>query len=152
MILKVKKLANEATLPVKAHDTDAGFDFVATRFTQEIDKSGKLIIVYHTDISMEIPKGYVGLIFMRSSVCEKSLTLTNAVGVIDSGYRGEVIAKFKLTTDAIPTIYQPGDKIFQLVIIKLGDFSIKEATDLEDSDRGENGYGSTDENTNTENK
>lgn len=79
---EIKK--SEAVLPVRAHDTDAGLDLYSTRITQEIDNSGKMILVYHTDLAVEIPEGYVGLLFMKSSVSKRSLTLANAVGVIDS--------------------------------------------------------------------
>ena len=77
-------MTSQGVLPTRAHSTDAGLDLTATRLTQEVDASGKLILVYHTDIAVEIPEGYVGLLFMKSSVYNRSLTLTNAVGVIDS--------------------------------------------------------------------
>lgn len=77
-------LESKAVLPVRAHSTDAGYDLTATRITQELDEARKLVLVYHTDLAVEIPEGYVGLIFMRSSVSKTSLTLANAVGVIDS--------------------------------------------------------------------
>ena len=117
MEVKFKKLAEDAVIPSYANVGDAGMDLTATRFTQEFDKSGKMVLVYHTDLAVEIPEGYVGLLFMRSSVSQKSLMMCNCVGVIDSGYRGEIMGKFKLTTDALPTIYQPGEKFAQLVIV-----------------------------------
>lgn len=143
MEIKFKKLSENAVIPSYAHSDDAGMDLTATRFTQELDKSGKLVLVYHTDIAVEIPKGYVGLIFMRSSVCNKSIALANAVGVIDSNYRGELICKFKITTDAVPTIYQPGEKIAQLVILHNPRFTPVEAEELSETDRGEGGFGTT---------
>ena len=79
---EIKK--SEGILPTRAHNTDAGLDMYSTRITQEIDNSGKMILVYHTDIAVEIPEGYVGLLFMKSSVSKRSITLVNAVGVIDS--------------------------------------------------------------------
>lgn len=75
---------SNGVLPTKAHVDDAGYDLTATRITQELDESGKIVLVYHTDIAVELPVGSVGLVFMRSSVSKRSLTLTNAVGVIDS--------------------------------------------------------------------
>lgn len=143
MILKFKKLAKEAVIPTKANATDAGYDLTTTRFTQEFDRSGKMVLVYHTDIAVEIPEGHVGLLMMRSSVCERSVTLTNAAGVIDSGYRGELTGKFKITTDALPTIYQPGEVFAQLVIIPSPLFDVEVTDELSESDRGENGYGSS---------
>lgn len=145
MKVKFKKLSEQATIPFRAHPTDAGFDLVATNVTHEINECGQLILVYHTDIAMELPNGYVGLLFPRSSICNKSVTLTNCVGVIDSSYRGEIMAKMRSTTDVVPAIYKPGDKFAQIVIIKLpDDIEVEETETLSESDRGEGGYGSTD--------
>ena len=144
MDVKFKKLHEDAKIPSYAHDTDAGLDLTAVSFTQEFDKSNKLVLVYHTGLAVEIPEGYVGLIFMRSSVSNKSISLTNAVAVIDSGYRGELLLKYKITTDSLPTIYQPGEKIGQLVIIPYPKINPIEAEELSSSDRNEGGFGSTD--------
>ena len=137
-------MASQGVLPTRAHTTDAGLDLTATRLTQEVDPSGKLTLVYHTDIAVEIPEGYVGLLFMRSSVANRSITLVNAVGVIDSGYRGEIISKFKITTDAIPSVYQPGEKFAQLVIVPISLDVTKFVDELSESDRDADGFGSTD--------
>lgn len=144
MDVKFKKLHDDAKIPSYAHDTDAGLDLTAVSFTQEFDKSNKLVLVYHTGLAVEIPEGYVGLIFMRSSVSNKSISLTNAVAVIDSGYRGELLLKYKITTDSLPTIYQPGEKIGQLIIIPYPKIEPIEAEELSVSDRNEGGFGSTD--------
>lgn len=144
MDVKFKKLHDDAKIPSYAHDTDAGLDLTAVSFTQEFDKSNKLVLVYHTGLAVEIPEGYVGLIFMRSSVSNKSISLTNAVAVIDSGYRGELLLKYKITTDSLPTIYQPGEKIGQLIIIPYPKINPIEAEELSSSDRNERGFGSTD--------
>ena len=81
MELKFKKLQEDAVLPSYANPNDAGLDLTAVSFTQEFDKSG--ILVYHTGLSVEIPEGHMGLIFMRSSVSQRSMSMCNAVGVID---------------------------------------------------------------------
>ena len=146
MDVKFKKLHDDAKIPSYAHDTDAGLDLTAVSFTQEFDKSNKLVLVYHTGLAVEIPEGYAGLIFMRSSVSNKSISLTNAVAVIDSGYRGELLLKYKITTDSLPTIYQPGEKIGQLIIIPYPKINPIEAEELDSSDRNEGGFGSTDTN------
>lgn len=146
MDVKFKKLHDDAKIPSYAHDTDAGLDLTAVSFTQEFDKSNKLVLVYHTGIAVEIPEGHVGLIFMRSSISNKSISLTNAVAVIDSGYRGELLLKYKITTDSLPTIYQPGEKIGQLIIIPYPKINPIEAEELSSSDRNEGGFGSTDTN------
>lgn len=148
MKVNFKKLHADAVTPSYAHDGDAGIDLTAVSFTQEYDRSGKLVIVYHTGIAVEIPEGYVGLLFMRSSVSKYSVSMTNAVGVIDSGYRGELMVKMKLTTDAVPTIYQPGEKIAQLVIVPYLKAELNEVEELAETERGEGGFGSTTEETN----
>ena len=84
MEVKFKKLSDNAVLPSKAHTTDAGLDLTCTNITSEINECGQFILVYHTGIAAEIPAGYVGLLFQRSSICKKSLSLTNAVGVVDA--------------------------------------------------------------------
>lgn len=140
-------LESKAVLPTKAHPTDAGYDLTATRITQELDEARKLLLVYHTDLAVEIPIGCVGLIFMRSSVSKTSLTLANAVGVIDSGYRGELILKYKVTTDALPRVYEPGEKVGQLVIVPYYVADAEFVPELSSTDRGEGGFGSTDKTT-----
>ena len=91
MKIKIKKLHPEAIIPSYATQGDAGMDMTA--ITAQIDKSG-LFIEYGTGLAVEIPEGYVGLLFPRSSLSKTSLVLANHVGVIDSGYRGEI--KFRI--------------------------------------------------------
>lgn len=144
MTVKVKKLSENAVLPQKAHKSDAGFDLTVSRITTELNEVGELIIVYHTDLCMEIPEGYFGALFSRSSVSRKPLSQTNAVGVVDSGYRGEIVAKFRSTVPAVvPSVYKEGERFAQLVILPVPDIDMVEADTLGDSDRGEAGLGST---------
>ena len=147
MELKFKKLNEKAVLPTRSHSTDAGLDLTTYGFTQEVDASGKLVLVYHTGLAVEIPEGYIGLLFMRSSVASKSLLLTNAVGILDSGYRGEIMGKFKITTDAIPTVYQEGERVMQLIVMPYPQVEPIFVEELSDGDRGEKGYGSSNEST-----
>lgn len=91
MKVKFKKLILNAQPPRKAHPTDAGFDLTAT--SRIYDRHGAL--TYGTGLAVEIPEGHVGLIFPRSSVFKKDILQSNSVGVIDSGYRGEIMVKFK---------------------------------------------------------
>ena len=93
MKVKIKKLCESAVIPTYAKPGDAGMDLVAT--SRIFDKYGN--VEYGTGLAMEIPEGYVGLIFARSSIFKQDLSLANAVGVIDSGYRGEIKFKFKPT-------------------------------------------------------
>lgn len=154
MEVHFKKLTVGAKTPTKAHPSDAGYDLTATSLTYDLYGNA----VYGTGIAVELPPGYVGLVFPRSSIADIDLALTNAVGVIDSGYRGEIKAKFKpalrFTADydygqdcCVPSqpvsIYKPGDRIAQLVIMRLPWVEFKEVKSLAPSDRGAGGYGST---------
>lgn len=143
MELKFKRLAENAVLPIRAYKTDAGLDLTATRITTEINECGQLILVYHTDLAVEIPEGYVGLLFPRSSIYKKSLVQTNAVGVIDAGYRGEIMAKFRNTTDVIPAVFKEGERFVQLVIVPIPEIIVVEAAELSSSERSVGGFGST---------
>ena len=136
-------MPSQGVLPERAHPTDAGLDLTATRLTQEVDASGKLVLVYHTDIAVEIPEGYVGLLFMKSSISKRSIDLVNAVGVIDSDYRGEIMGKFKITTDAIPSVYQHGEKFAQLIIMPIMLGTAEFVDELSETNRGDGGFGST---------
>lgn len=143
MQLKIKKLSDKAVMPVRAHLTDAGFDLTATSITTNINECGQLMLVYHTDIAIEIPEGHVGLLFPRSSVYKKSLAQTNSVGVIDSGYRGEIMVVFKTTTDVIPAVYKEGERFAQLVIVPIPTLDLVEVETLSEGDRDTDGFGST---------
>lgn len=138
MEVRIKKLTENAKMPTKAHATDAGYDLYAA--STSVDKNYN--VVYGTGIAVEIPAGYVGLVFPRSSIASKDIMLSNSVGVIDSGYRGEVMAKFKRVTGEFDS-YQVGDRIAQLIIIPYPEVVFVEADELTDSDRGIGGYGST---------
>ncbi len=145
MKIKVKKLVQCAKLPTFATDGDAGADLVATSISINDD-----YIEYGTGIAIEIPKGYKGEIFPRSSVSKKDLMLANSIGLIDSGYRGELKLRFKIVTNSaghknkdLPDIYKKGDRVGQLVITKMLDYQIVEADVLSDTDRGEGGFGSS---------
>lgn len=143
MTLKIKRLNEDAIMPIRAHKSDAGIDLTCTNITQELNECGQLILVYHTGLAVEIPEGYVGLLFQHSNVYKKSISMTNAVGVIKPGDRGEVIGKFRSTTDVVPAIFKPGERFAQLVVVPYMDIQIEEATELAESDRNENGFGST---------
>ena len=143
MEVKFKRLSDKAIMPIRAHKGDAGIDVTATQITTEINECGQVMIVYHTDLAVEIPEGYVGLLFPRSSISNKSLALTNSVGVIDSIYRGELIAKMRATTDVVPSVYKVGERFAQLVIVPILDYDIVESAELTETERGEGSYGST---------
>lgn len=136
--VKFKKLCAEAIMPTKAHQSDAGADLTAISKHWDDEKQ---CWIYGTGIATEIPEGYVGLAFPRSSIRKYGLALANSVGVIDSGYRGEIMCSFKPTGNC-PT-YNVGDKVAQLIIMPYPIVNYVEVTELSDTDRGENGHGST---------
>lgn len=135
MQVKIKRLNDKAILPTKAHATDAGYDLYASSCHYE---NG--LVCYGTGIAVEIPQGYVGLVFPRSSIANTHLALSNSVGVIDSGYRGEIKAKFR---KGGTRGYNVGDRIAQLIIIPYPEVVFEEAEELSESDRGTGGYGSS---------
>lgn len=145
MELKFKRLNDKAVLPIRAHKSDAGLDLTATDITLEPNDCGQTVVVYHCGLAVEIPEGHVGLLFPRSSIAKKSIFMTNAVGVIDSGYRGEIMAKMHVTTDAAPAVYKVGEKFAQLIVMPIPEITVSEVAELSESDRGENGFGSSDE-------
>jgi dUTP pyrophosphatase len=130
----------EAKIPERTTDGAAGFDLVAV--SERIDLTDRYI-EYSFGLSMAIPEGHVGLIFPRSSVSKKDITLANAVGVIDSDYRGVVTARFKNLIPAGARKYKPGERIAQLVVLKLPEIAIEAVDELPATKRGAGGYGST---------
>ena len=159
MKIKIKKLHPDAVIPTYSKVGDAGMDFVA------IDEgTGKdMYTEYRTGLSIEIPEGYVGLIFPRSSISKKAQRLTNSVGVIDSGYRGEIKFRFSLDRelqeaylkqeigkamlgkdyDETFAMYSKGERIGQLIILPYPNIEFEEVEELSLSSRGEGGFGST---------
>ena len=127
-----------AIIPKYAHSTDAGMDLVAVSMN-ETDK----YIEYDTGIAIEIPKGYVGLVFPRSSVSKLDLVQANSVGVIDSSYRNSIKVRFKKLKDNGVCVYVPGERIAQLIILPYPMIGFNEVEKLSDSDRGLGGFGST---------
>lgn len=145
--VKIKKLVPEAVIPKYAHPTDAGMDLTAISMEY---KDG--VYIYGTGLAIEIPKGYVGMIFPRSSNFKQDLWLTNSVGIIDSAYRGEIKFMFKnvvtqITPEEvdnyIPKIWEVGDRIGQLIIMPYPSVAFEEVSELSESDRGTGGFGST---------
>lgn len=138
--LKIKKLTPDAVIPKYAKPGDAGMDLTAIDGEWDV---GRMQVRYRFGLAFEIPEGYVGLIFPRSSVVKKDMTLANCVGVIDSGYRGEVTAVFNLRWEERGEIYNVGDRIAQLVVVPFAHCEIEETYELSETERGVGGYGST---------
>ncbi len=140
MKVNFKKLVPEAVKPKFGKPGDAGADLVATSVDFSRDSSNQ--IVYGTGLAVEIPEGMVGLVFPRSSVRNYDLVLSNGVGVIDSGYRGEIMATFNLK-NPWADIYKVGDRIAQLVIVPVPLIQYTEVEELSETQRGTDGHGST---------
>lgn len=138
--IKIKKLVEHAVIPSYAKNGDAGMDLTAVDCYRNPDCK---YIEFGTGLSIEIPEGYVGLIFPRSSISKTSHTLANSVGVIDSGYRGEVSFRFRYDENNEDMEYNVGDRVGQLIVMPYPKVQIEEVSDLTDSDRGDGGYGST---------
>lgn len=166
MKVKIKKLHPDAVIPAYSTSGSAGMDLTAV--SKEYDEYGN--VHYGFGLAFEIPEGYVGLIFPRSSCAKFDLSLSNAVGMIDSDYRGEVTAKFKPTLVcadfyesenrfsqydyiAIPnddkfsripaTHYNIGDRVAQMIIMPYPKIEWEEVDELSETERNNSGYGST---------
>ena len=135
----IKKLHPNAVMPTYSKEGDAGMDLTSVSVEHTED-----YISYKTGLSFEIPSGYVGLIFPRSSNSKKDLLLTNSVGVIDRGYRGEVELRFKPVLNGTRLlIYDVGDRVGQIMIIPYPTIEFVETENLSNSERGDGGFGST---------
>jgi len=137
--VKIKKLDPNAIIPSYSKDGDAGMDLTITRIIENTSFN----VSYGFGIAMEIPKGYVGLIFPRSSVRNQELILSNCVGVIDSGYRGEIQATFKKTNGLDSMKYKVGERGAQIMILPYPQVEFVESDDLSNTQRGDGGFGST---------
>lgn len=140
MKVKIKKLHEKATIPSYAHETDAGLDLTAISL-DIVDNGDHGYYQYKTGLSVEIPEGYVGLIYPRSSICKTGMILANSVGVIDSGYRGEIEFRFKYIKGT--KAYEIGERVGQLIIMPYPKVEFEEVEEHSESSRGEGGFGST---------
>jgi len=170
--IKIKRLDPKAVIPRYAMPGDAGMDLTAVSVESDC-RSG--LCVYHTGISVAIPKGYVGLVFPRSSNRKTTSYMTNSVGVIDSGYRGEILVcyrsrtawtvwknvsilacvleekdpdeyaehDFASTWHECSSPYKEGERVAQLVVIPYPQVEFEECEELDETERGANGHGST---------
>ena len=138
MIVKFKKTLPDVPTPQYAKDGDAAMDLTAAQIISENETQ----ITYGTGIALEIPQGYVGLVFPRSSVRTTGLVLSNSVGVIDSGYRGEIQVTFNITRE-YPRLYEVGERIAQIMIMPVPFVKLEQATELNQTERGSGGFGST---------
>ena len=139
MQVNIKRLQENATLPFYAKESDAGMDLVAT----SIKENTTFQITYGLGIALEIPDGFVGLIFPRSSIRNTELILSNSVGVVDAGYRGELQATFNKSNGLDSLAYKVGDRVCQLIVIPHPIVEWNEVNELNNTERGAGGFGST---------
>ena len=137
--VQIRRVHPDAVVPQYAVDGDACFDLTAVSLTT--DAVGNL--VYDTGLAFAIPPGHVGLLFPRSSVARTSLTLRNSVGVIDSGYRGTVMLKYRDAGHAGDAPYKAGDRVGQMLVLPLPTVRFEEVAEFAATARGEGGFGST---------
>lgn len=136
--------------PTRAHPTDAGLDL---RAAEDYELKAGIRTLVSTGVSVKIPVGYVGLLIPRSSLSKKGITMTNSVGVIDSDYRGEIMASLMYTMSAEPFNFSTEeyirkyDRIVQLVIVPIALPQVRKfdpsIADWDDTIRGSGGFGST---------
>lgn len=139
MKIKVKKINENAVIPKYSKPGDAGLDLTAVSIVSNTTSQ----VIYDTGLAIEIPEEHVGLIFPRSSICNYELELSNSVGVVDSGYRGTIRFVFNKTNGIDSLKYKVGDRIGQLLILPYPEIELVEVDELNDSERGHKGFGST---------
>jgi len=138
MKVNFKKLHEKALLPQYAKQGDAGMDL----FPVSIETiEGNIVCSF--GFAIEVPEGHVALIFPRSGIYKHSYTMSNSVGVIDSGYRGEVKSIFKKFQNYTPSFYNAGQAVAQMIIIPYPTIQPEWADKLSETERGTGGFGST---------
>lgn len=138
--VKFKKLHADAKLPIKGSEHAACFDVYAT--SVELDENR--VVTYGLGFSTEIPKGWRGVVVPRSNISKHPWVLANSIGIIDSDYRGEWMVKFKCISNFIEAVpYGAGDRIAQIYFEKNTDVQFVEVEELDQTERGAGGFGST---------
>lgn len=138
--VKFKKLNADAKLPIKGSEHAACFDVYAT--SVELDENR--VVTYGLGFSTKIPEGWRGVVVPRSNISKHPWVLANSVGIIDSDYRGEWMVKFKCISNFIESVpYGAGDRIAQIYFEKNTDVQFIEVKELDQTERGEGGFGST---------
>lgn len=142
LTVKIKKLVPSAVIPTYANKGDSALDLTATSEKISMVRMAT-VIEYGTGLAFEIPPGYVGLLFPRSSVSDTTLNLANSVGVIDSSFRGEITFRFRETSSVSGKKYKIGDRIGQILIVPYPEVEFEEVAELGVTNRGIKGFGSS---------
>lgn len=142
MNIKVKKLKPDATVPTMGSKFAAGADLYSAEDADVVIEPGETRFI-GTGLAMEIPEGYVGLVYARSGLaCKRGLAPANKVGVVDSDYRGEIKVALHNHGKEAQTV-EKGERIAQMVIAPYLSVNYEEADELSETERGEGGFGST---------
>ncbi len=139
--LPIRRLRHDAILPARAYAGDAGFD-LASCDRHELGPGERVVVP--TGLAVAIPEGYAGFVQARSGLADRhGLTIVNAPGLIDSGYRGELKVILLNTDIAHPFVVEPGMRIAQLVVLEVPEFELVEVEELPETERGVRGHGSS---------
>jgi dUTP pyrophosphatase len=139
--LPVTRLHDEATIPQRAYAGDAGLDLAAC---ESVTLAPGERAVVRTGLAVAIPDGYAGFVQPRSGLAARhGLTVVNSPGLVDSGYRGEVLVVLLNTDSEHPFVVEPGMRVAQLVVVPVPDVTVSEVDELPPSERGERGHGSS---------
>jgi dUTP pyrophosphatase len=139
--LPVRRLRADATLPARAYMGDAGFDLAAC---ERVELGPGERAAVPTGLAVAIPEGYAGFVQPRSGLAARNgLTIVNTPGLIDSGYRGELVVILLNTDREVPFVVEPGMRIAQLVVLPVPEVELLEVDELPASERGVRGFGSS---------
>ena len=136
--MDLQQLDFDLPVPGYAHPGDAGIDLYAAQYAVVTRET----VLIPTGVAVAVPDGHVGLVCPRSGLSKHGVTVANAPGVVDSGYRGEIMVRLATTSTTPYQVYR-GDRIAQLLIIPIGRFVVTVIDRLDNTERGTNGFGST---------
>ena len=137
MTIKFKKLSDKAVQPVRATNSGAGYNLTAAAVSTDVNERGQIVIVYHTNLAVEMPEGYEGVLRPVDSLASKTIRMVDAPKVISGNIDDEIVVKFVTTTDVVPAVYKEGEHIAQLVINKIEDVEFIELIDTTEQSAGE---------------
>ena len=141
IVLPVRRLRPDAALPTRAYAGDAGFDLAACERV-ELPPGERASVP--TGLAVAIPEGYAGFVQPRSGLATRhGLTIVNTPGLVDSGYRGELVVILLNTDREVPFVVEPGMRIAQLVVLPVPEVELVELNELPASERGVRGFGSS---------
>ena len=139
--LQIRRLRPEAVLPARAYAGDAGFDLAAC---ERVELGPGERAVVSTGLAVAIPEGYAGFVQPRSGLAvNHGISIVNTPGLIDPGYRGEVLVVLVNTDPREPFVVEPGARVAQLVVVPVPSVAVAEVDELPATERGPRGHGSS---------